>query len=99
MNSYGKLIGRINSIDYYQCKVGILPKEFRVEHTANLPEYLLLVNNFNELPNYQQRNISNLIWFILYCKKYKLDSPQSYNIWKHYARLAEEIKFVSEDFE
>lgn len=91
IDTYGKLIIRINSTDY-QYKVGTLPKEFRIEHTGSIPQYIILINNFNDLPNYQKKNIVNLIWFILYCKKYKLDSPASYNIWKHYSKLIEEIK-------
>jgi hypothetical protein len=98
MDKYGKLINRINYNDY-QYKVGAIPKEFRIEHSVNIPKYVVLINNLNQLPNYEQRNIVNLIWFILYCKKHKLDSQASHDIWKHYSILIEEIKFRTEDLE
>jgi hypothetical protein len=91
MDSYGN-ITRSTNYTYFREKVGDGSKEFRAEYVEEIPEYIQMLNLFNSLPNYEQRNIENLAWFILYCKNYNLDSSDAHNIWKHYQNLIEQIQ-------
>ena len=94
MEDYGKIVKDTN----YKCFRKIVddtPKEFRNEYMENFPDYIQMIDLFNLLPNYEQKNIKNLAWFILYCKKYNLDSSNSHRIWERYEKLSEEIKSLN----
>ncbi len=82
MNNYGKLIRKIGN-ERYKEKVENLPFEMNIKINREM------INEFNTLPNWEQKNIISLAWFILYCRKFQ---PHSHNCWKHYTELIKQIK-------
>lgn len=97
IDDYGKLVEKINTdIKDYKNKVekklSSSHQELHIQHNDSFPQYIEMINNFDSLPNLQQKNVLNLGWFILYCKIYKLDHPDFHHVWRRYSELMEQIK-------
>ncbi|MFN6497653.1 MAG: hypothetical protein RMX65_011685 [Nostoc sp. DedQUE01] len=98
MTSYGELIKKIKN-DGYKSEVrnkreNIHP-EFNLEHIYKIPHHIQMIDNINNLSTYEQKNVVYLVWFILYCKIYKLDindPNRRYPLWQRYCQLIKQIK-------
>jgi len=98
IDSYGRLVKKINrDIEDYKKRVeeklGNSHEELHNQHIDSWPQYIQMINDFNSLPNLQQKNVLNLGLFILYCKINKLDHPPDpIYIWEDYSQLMGQIK-------
>jgi hypothetical protein len=86
-NDYGEIAKRVN-YKVYRERVVDAPTESTTEFIENFRE---IIDLFKSLNNIEQKNITNLAWFILYCNK-RLPTPNDHSCWRRYSKLMERIK-------
>ncbi|RCJ24156.1 hypothetical protein A6S26_19200 [Nostoc sp. ATCC 43529] len=93
-NIYKKnIISKINN-KFYKKNVEDKSTKFSLELISKIPECLPMIDNFINLPPFEQRNVNYLAWFILYCQTYQFNDESDYNhkILKCYSDLIKYIK-------